>query len=114
MAISQRALVAYYRALGEFVTAFALVESSLHHMLRAYAGVDYEIGGAVFAGLHINNVRDMIARLREARSIPKDDDFDRVMAQFGLISSTRNDILHFGALSSDKGGLVVTNAMRVL
>jgi hypothetical protein len=101
---------AFYRALGEFITEFAWVESLVCDMLVRETGVSFKIGAAVFSGVRIDAAKDLIGRLYEARGAERSAELVRAFAQLGLITRVRNDILHYGAVPNPEGEAIVSNS----
>jgi hypothetical protein len=101
---------AFYRALGEFITEFAWVESLVSDMLVREAGVSFKIGAAVFSGVRIDAAKDLISRLYETNGAERSVELVRAFAQLGLITRARNDILHYGASPNAEGEALVSNS----
>jgi len=88
---------AYYDALGCFIHHFAQTESLLLAGLRQQAGVDEDTARAIFSGTRVDNAKSFINRLREIRKLPDSPTLKRAFAQLTIITTMRNDIVHYGA-----------------
>jgi hypothetical protein len=98
----------YYRALGEFIDSFSEIERYVHILLCQEAAVNGIIGAAVFSGVRIDQAKDLINRIRQAKNLPIDQDLQRIFSQITVITKARNDIVHYGADFVD-GGFIVSN-----
>ena len=80
----------YYDALGQFVTAFSQVETTLLRALWQLA--------QFLSGVRIEGAIGFINRIADAENWPKDkrSDWQKIFTQIGLINKLRNDILHYG------------------
>src|ERR1700678_4058247 len=58
---------AYYMALGQFVSHFSRVETTLQHALWVAAGVDAKIGPAIFGGVKVEGCLQFIKRIADAK-----------------------------------------------
>ncbi len=88
---------AYPLALGKFVQKFSEVEGFIQLMVRTLAGINNEVGIAVFSGVRPDAARDIIGRILTARKMPESSYLKRGFDRFGVITRARNDILHYGA-----------------
>lgn len=100
----------YWAALGRFIHEFSAVENTLRALVLYHAGVEDKIGRAVFHGLRVDNAKDTVNRILEAKGdhaakARLEDPF----AQLGVIASMRNNIVHWGAELADEAGLRVSN-----
>jgi hypothetical protein len=73
------------------------VEASLAILLRIVSDVDAKVAPAIFSGTRADQARSFIKRILDARKEPLDPALKRAFDQFGVINSTRNDIVHYGA-----------------
>jgi hypothetical protein len=115
--LDPREVAGYYRALGEFVEAFADVEGDLFLYLYNLVGVDYNMARAVFSGVRIQETVSFIRRIIEIRPSKIPDGLDEVLAQLLTINDTRNLILHHSVSGRySKGHLVrsISNIDRAL
>jgi hypothetical protein len=107
----------YYRALGEFVEAFADVEGELFLYLYTLVGVDYNMARAVFSGVRVQEAVSFIRRIMEIRPSKIPEGLDEVLAQILIINDTRNLILHHSVSGRySKGQLIrtISNIDRAL
>jgi hypothetical protein len=103
----------YFEALGQFVTYFSMVESTMQKTLWFFAGVAPPIAPAIFSGTRIEAASSNIKRIADATEWPKDrrEIFDELTSQLGEITQTRNDLLHFGAQKIGVGEYQISNAL---
>jgi hypothetical protein len=99
----------FYKALGLFITEFAWVESLVSQMLAHEAEVSPQTAAAVFSGVRIDQAKDLIARLYEARGDERSERLKRAFAQLGVITTARNHILHYGNAPDQSGVAIMTN-----
>ncbi len=106
----------YYEALGRFTHAFAQMESAVALSLWHYAKMPNGRARAVFSGVRAKDAFSYIKRLAEVSKTSKEakEDLEYVIAQFGDINSTRNDLIHYGAINIAEGTASVTNALKAL
>jgi hypothetical protein len=104
----------HYEAFGQFIEAFAIVETAMALTLWKYAGVSHRVARAVFSGVRAKEAGDFIKRILEARKAPqaKRNRLKYILDQLGEINSARNDIVHYGIQSVWEGNAVVTNALK--
>jgi hypothetical protein len=93
----------YWKALGKFIHRFAMLEQQIAYLLQLSAKVPKETAQALFHGTRAKAAIDNLNRLREVRGLAEDPDWKRVVDQFGIINSVRNDIVHYGATLHDDG-----------
>lgn len=107
-----QAMIPYHLALGSFVNQYSILESILNTILVSLSGVTQEIGKAIYSGTRIGAARDFINRILESTNQMELKErmkpyFDRV----GLITSARDEILHYGAsYKHDLGKIILTNS----
>ena len=102
----------YWFSLGIFASRYAEVEFQINRLVRHYYGIDQNTANLLFFGaLRVDAALGHLQRLMAANRIPASEhiEIDTLRQQLGLITRLRNDILHFGA-SSTEDGIVVTNA----
>jgi hypothetical protein len=102
----------YYDALGRFVTAFSMVETTLLRVLWKLAHLEAPYAQAVLSGVRIEGSMGYINRIADAEkwSPEKRQNWQKIFSQIGLINKLRNDILHYG--TSEFGSVrVVTNVV---
>jgi hypothetical protein len=101
----------YYDALGRFVTAFSMVETTLLRALWNLSRLEPPYAQAVLSGVRIDGAMGYINRIADAEkwTSEKRQDWQKIFSQIGLINRLRNDILHYG--TTTYGSVrVVTNA----
>jgi hypothetical protein len=103
----------YWKALGRFIHRFAMLEQQIAHLLALYAETPKGISQAVFSGVRAPLALSLIDRVRETKETPEDPDWNRLRAQFGIINSVRNDIVHLGAIMQS-GGFKISNQARTI
>jgi len=105
----------YWAALGEFVSAFSLVEVNMQQALWEFAGLSRPLALALLAGsTRIDSAINLMSKVSVAqkwKSVRKKE-LQAVCTQLGIINKVRNDILHYGANFS-KGAWVVSNRSLV-
>jgi hypothetical protein len=101
----------YLRALGWFVTFFAVVENQVHKTLWKFVGVNQTIAACVFSGTRIDGAISYLKRIAEATNWSKDRKalLDHLALQLGEITQLRNDLLHYGTTGETANALVVSN-----
>jgi hypothetical protein len=92
-------VAAYYQSLGTFVQAFARVEATMHGVLKRFCNVSPVIARSIFSGTRTEAAKQYITRIMYAKRMdqPIKTEMKYVFDQLGVINSTRNDIIHFGA-----------------
>jgi hypothetical protein len=88
----------YYKALGLFVHTFAEVESQMQLVLWSEAKVTPDLAKALFSGVRIDLAKSLINRARESKGLADHALLSRAFTQLTIITKTRNDILHYGAV----------------
>ena len=88
----------YCRNLGRFIDRYAMAESILLALLETEAGVSEQVALCVFSGVRVDNAKSFINRLREVKGLPEDKLLSRAFAQFTVLNTARNDIVHNGAI----------------
>jgi hypothetical protein len=104
----------YWLALGEFIHRFARVEQQVAYTLTLYTKLPIETARAVFSGVRAKDAFSLIDRIRETRGLEIDEDWLRAKAQFGVINSVRNDIVHLGAILEGHDQLQISNKSRTI
>lgn len=89
----------YWRALGEFIDRFAIVEVAIHLLLQERTKTHLEIARAVYSGVRMQAAMGLLNRLSQVLPLPEDRQHDQehIFAQLGIITRVRNLILHYGA-----------------
>lgn len=102
----------YFEALGQFVTMFSLLKSTMQETLWHFAGVSPPLAPAIFSGTRIDAATQHIKRISEATGWSKEQRafFDELTLQIGEITRTRNDLLHCGIQGVDTDNLSISNA----
>lgn len=96
--------------LGEFIEEFAQTEHHLRRLLMRHAGVTEAIGRALFQSGRIAEMKDSINRILDATGNDKAKaGLDPFFAQLSVISSVRNNIMHWGGYQLSSGEFLVTN-----
>jgi hypothetical protein len=101
----------YLRAVGAFVTYFAIAENYVHKVLWKFAGVTPIIATCIFSGTRIDGAISYLKRIAEATDWPENKKtlLNYIALQLGEITQLRNDLLHFGASGDPEETLIVTN-----
>jgi hypothetical protein len=87
----------YLIALGLFVEKFAACESMLIVALARLTRCDDPTSRAIFSGVRSDTARSHIRRILEARGEPMPEFLESSFQQLGIISTLRNDLMHYGA-----------------
>jgi len=95
---------AYWTALGRFASQFSQLERQLQLYLMIEAGVDFKLAPAIFSGVKIDAAKSYIKRLRELKGRAEDEFLNRLFAQISIVTTARNDILHYGTSLDAKTG----------
>jgi hypothetical protein len=106
----------YYEALGMFMDDFSRVEISIQLSLWHYAKLSHSIARAILSGSHLDNTMSFMRRLADVGAISQEkwEKLEPLLDRLGLISKSRNRILHYGAQSVAEGRGMVTNAVKAL
>ncbi len=101
----------YWMALGRFVDSFAKVEYAVHIVLAHHARLDPARARAMLSGVRASAGADFLRSLGKTRAIRPEEmvQLEPVLAQFGLITNTRNLILHYGTMNIAEGRGVTTD-----
>jgi len=100
----------YWLALGKFIGFFSETEDQLRYALRRFSGVSKTSARALFANIRVADGISSINRLLEANGrIRAKARLAKPFAQLGLINTTRNNIIHWGARRDSTGAFIVTN-----
>jgi hypothetical protein len=98
---------AYWRALGEFIFWFALVERDLQSLASHVAGLDSTKASAMFGNLRVDAAKDMITRLLDAEGRKQEKSaLSPALDQLSRIARARNQLVHWGAQHDVEGYLV--------
>jgi hypothetical protein len=125
----------YFQALGDFISTFSTVESSLFAFLGTLSLAAAPMARALFGDIRVKNVISAVARVFRARRmmmapfedseperIAKDRQYDEYMAghanrvfqQLADITTIRNDIVHSGTLDATVENPIISNWARAL
>ena len=111
--------LAYFSALGKFISIFAHLEKMAFMFLGRVVGVHYHVAQATFGGSP--RVKDCVDRINRCLTlycltpdVPQHilnlkKDWDQLHPQIGTINTTRNEILHYGYQKDESGNQFVTN-----
>jgi hypothetical protein len=102
----------YLRAVGWFVTIFAVIEKVSFETLTHFTGTSPTIAACIFSGTRITDAMSYLKRISEATnwSEGKIQLLDHIKRQLGEITQLRNDLLHYGTTGQTADTLLVTNA----
>lgn len=104
---SQQTQDEYFKALGAFVHAYAMLEIAIQVALWEFSKTPVEIAKIIFDGLRIRDVISKIKRIRAVSAKPSDSILDRelekIFLQIGELTGARDLILHRGALPLNQG-----------
>ena len=102
----------YLRAVGDFVTIFAIVEKSVNEALQHFTGVTPTIAACLFSGTRIDGAMSYLKRIAEATrwSAGKSKLLDHIKLQLGEITQLRNDLLHYGTTGETADTLFISNS----
>jgi hypothetical protein len=105
----------YYEELGRFIDVFADVESNLQLALWKIAKLRSPIAQALLSNSRVAEASSQIKRLAHALgwSAKRRDRLTILFSQLGVITQTRNDMLHFGAIHRGDGVHEITNILYV-
>jgi len=88
----------YWATLGQFIHTFSIAEHKLLLVLRKEARIKDKIAGIVFSGTRGEQASKWIRAIREIyRPRRLQTYFKRALDQFGVISTVRNNVIHWGA-----------------
>lgn len=109
----------YYADIGQFVMVYGLVEAMLKQVLRSKADIEPKIALAVLSGVRADASCALIRRCYAARGEPVPPQVEKLLVQFALITSFRNDLLHHGIdfttdppMSSNRESVLHVSAVR--
>lgn len=107
--------VAFWRALGQFLDAYAVVEMMLNVLVVRYADMTWENARALFLPLRVDAASNHLSRLIAGKFVrgKRATELTAIIQQLGQINRMRNDILHLGARPRGlpTGPFTVTNRM---
>jgi hypothetical protein len=106
----------YYRALGQFIEAYATCEGVIFSVLTFYAGVSIPVAKALFARTRMEGAVNYISRIAEALSMAPERraDLRKIFSQLKLITEMRNRLIHSGSFVTTDKGRVTTTARIAL
>jgi hypothetical protein len=89
----------YWLALGEFIESFATAETVLFYHLARTAHVSANVSRVLFGAERASEYVRLIKELWDVESPPDDvkAELTDVLDQFGVISGTRNVIIHYAS-----------------
>ncbi len=109
----------YDTALGIFVRKYAEIEAMTLTAVRVVLRMPPSLARAVFGSVRVKENTERVNRALEVLAADKDAsqaildmkrDFKRISDQLGLITSTRNDIMHNGAMQHHEGEWVTSKS----
>src|SRR5258708_38984581 len=101
----------YWAALGEFVSAFSIVEVNMQQALWEFAKLSRPLAIALLAGsTRIDSAINLMSKISVAQKwkAERKRELQAICTQLGIINKVRNDILHYVARLT-KGECVVSN-----
>lgn len=99
----------YWAGLGQFIHEFSAVEAVLGQLAAHVAELKEPISRAVLHGVRVDNGKDLINRVLEAKcDLARKERLADAFAQLGEIGAMRNHMVHWGAREID-GELRVSN-----
>jgi hypothetical protein len=101
----------YWKELGQFIHAFSQTEHQLLSLLRETADVSDTVAGVIFGGTRGDSAKDFINKILEATD--REDVKTRLespLAQFAVINTIRNHLVHWGARHEGTDDFLVSNA----
>ena len=105
----------YWSSLGHFVEMFAFVELQLLAVLTRFTGVSKDVARAIFSGVHVETAISFLRRTQAIAWTNLDiEELGEALAQLKLITSKRNDIIHFGSSFNEDGSRLVTTKAKAL
>jgi len=102
----------YWSSLGNFIDAFASVETALQITLWHYAKVPEKMARALLSGAtRVDTASGLLRRVIEVRKLRRivRTDLIEVLDQLGAIAKVRNDLVHLGTMTTPKARMT-TNA----
>ena len=105
------ATMPFYVSLGRFLHQYSVLEHMMLIVLMNISGVSQEVGKSLYSGTRIGIAKDFINRILDAtnRQTLKEK-LKPYFDQIGLLTSMRDDILHYGAVYDfDRNILLVSN-----
>jgi hypothetical protein len=103
----------YWLSLGRFIHRFALLEQQIHYLLRIASKISRQADQALLSGTRADAAISLLRRSYEVHGETEDPVLTRAIAQFGIINSARNDVVHMGAIQ-DGDAFLVTNQNRTI
>ena len=106
----------YLIALGLFTDKFALCETMLIIVLAKLTGLSDETSRAILSGVRSDTARTFIRRILEARGEEVPPYLARAFEQLGVISTIRNDLMHYGAqaVAENPSDMIVSNEIAAM
>jgi hypothetical protein len=89
----------FAESLGQFCWNFSITEAQIRFVLYRIMGIMSNIGNAALSGVKINEMMSIITRLSDAQkwSDEHKTEWTYIQCQIGIITTLRNNILHYGA-----------------
>jgi hypothetical protein len=100
----------YFAALGRFIVAYALAESSVHQLARKLSGLNDHKARVIFGGMRVVDIIDRIRRLLKLakRSKKTCDAIEDCFGQLDAIGKQRDKLVH-RYVDYEANALSVTN-----
>ena len=99
----------HYRAIGEFVTKYSILESFFHDVFRLYSAMEPDISRAVIGGMRMKDVVERTKRLAKVRALDPRilKDIEQIETLIDPLSTFRDKVIHRVWLQSGKGPVVM-------
>ncbi len=110
----QKVTVPFYVSLGRFLHQYSVLENTTLIVLINVSGVTDKVGKSVHSGTRVKGAIDYINRILDAtdRQALKSS-FKPYFDHIGLLTSMRDDILHYGAVYDHRRNALVVSNQRV-
>jgi hypothetical protein len=109
----------YYAGIGQFVMIYGLAEAGVKRLLRKAADLDPQVAIALLSGVRADAACSLLRRCYVAKGEELPTQIDRMLAQFAVVTSFRNDLLHHGIdfttsppLSTNRESVLQASAVR--
>ena len=89
----------FHLELGQFITAYSIVEQSLVVVLKNYANLSIPVSKALFSNARPDTTMTAIRRVIEVRKLrgSKIVELKSILDHLGTITKVRNDLVHLGS-----------------
>lgn len=104
----------YYLGLGRFIDKFAKIEICVQMLLWHLSEVHPRTAQAIFSGTKTDTAVSFIRRIFESRHEELPEILSNAFAQLSIISTVRNDLVHYGAQYDEEAKLIASNALVAL